>query len=179
MNPRLLVLLVLPTLAAAASATAQGRPTTPEPPPAAASAVASAGLDYFAGSWIVSAKDPNTGEVTKIPYRVEPTLGGAWLTGFAESAELGFRASDMWGRDSRTGEIMRLIFDDRGVYSIIRSPGWDGDTLVLEGDAHSQGGAVRVRETIRRIGAKEFEAVWEARREGRWTPYSIERVIRA
>jgi hypothetical protein len=169
------LLLVLVPAFWGAAATAEPTKATPAAPAAQA---APPGLEYLVGNWSVSARDPGTGETFTIGYRVEPTLGGAWLAGSAEAPELGFRARDIWGLDQRTGEIMRIVFDGSGVYGIYRSRGWQGDTLVLEGEALSKGGATRSRETIRRLGPREFEAVWEALRGGKWIAYSIERVTR-
>ena len=84
----------------------------------------------------------------------------------------------MWGRDPATGDIIRFVFDGSGVHALVRSRGWTGDTLVLEGDAQSKGGPMRVRETIRRVAPNVFEAVWEAFRDGVWTAYSVERLTR-
>ena len=81
-------------------------------------------------------------------------------------------------KDPTTGEIMRIVFDGSGTYAVVRSPGWTDGRLVLEGDARSAGGTVRVRETIRTVSENEFTATWEALRNGSWSAYSIERATR-
>ena len=68
--------------------------------------------------------------------------------------------------------------DGSGAFATIRSPGWQGDRLVLEGEVRSKGGILRVRETITRLGRNEFKAVWEARRDGAWVAYSLESLTR-
>jgi hypothetical protein len=154
-------------------------PPATQSPPAAAAALspAPAGVAYFAGTWTARARDPATGSEVLVDYRVEPAPGGAWLKGTAEGPDV--RATDVWGRDPATGGVMRAIFDSSGVYALVRGAGWQGDTLVLEGDVQQSGGAVlRVRETIRRQGPDAFEAVWEAFRDGAWVAYSIEQVTR-
>ena len=156
-----------------------GAASAPPSPQAAAAVVRPApeGLAYFAGAWVVRARDPGTGAETLVDYRVQPAPGGAWLRGVAEGPAV--RATDVWGRDPATGGLMRVIFDASGVYAIVRGPGWQGDTLVLEGDVQqSGGGALRVRETIRRRSPDAFEATWEAFRDGAWVAYSIEQVTR-
>jgi hypothetical protein len=60
----------------------------------------------------------------------------------------------------------------------VRSQGWTGEKLVLEGEARSKGGTVRVRETISRVSPQHFEALWEAYRNGAWSAYAIESVTR-
>jgi hypothetical protein len=166
--------IVLPG-ALAAGAWAQ----TASPAPAAPAAKPKPeGVDYFAGRWHVAARDPGTGEILEVAYTVEPTPGGSWLAGSAASTDGSIQSRDMWGRDPLTGEIIRVIFDGSGTFGTVRSSGWRGDTLVLEGEARSPGGVVRLRETITRKTRERFDAVWEAWRKGEWSPYSIETVTR-
>ena len=146
--------------------TAKAEPTVPKE------------LQYFVGTWRVTARDPSTNKVVTIAYQVEPSAGGRWLTGTAESPDLSVRARDSWGVDPVSGNILRFVFDSSGAYGIIQSRGWEGDRLVLEGEAQSQGGATKVRETITRMGNDQFHAVWEALQEGRWQAYSVEQVKR-
>lgn len=136
------------------------------------------GVAYLVGRWAATAEDPQTGEVLNVDYRVEPAPGGAWLMGAGVSTDGSINARDVWGRDPQTGEIMRLIFDSAGTFGTIRSRGWTGDTLVLEGEAKSSGGVLRVRETITRLGPDRFRAVWEAHRDGKWVVYSVELLSR-
>lgn len=171
--PHLLAsMLAAAALAVAAPAAAQESAVPP------AAQVTAEGLGYFVGAWTGTGKDPGTGESFNLVYRVEPALGGSWIAGYGESPEIDLKARDMWGRDPRTGEIMRVIFDGSGSYATIRSPGSTGDTLVLEGESQLKRGPVRVRETIRRLGPGEFEAVWELLQDGKWTTYSVERMKR-
>ena len=131
-------------------------------------------LEYFVGSWRVSARDPATGEVVTIDYQVEPIPGGRWLAGRGESADRSIAARDTWGIDPATGQIVRFVFDGSGAYGIVRAQGWTGDRLILTGDAQAKGGPTKVRETIKRNGRNRFEAVWEAMVDGAWKVYSIE-----
>lgn len=111
-------------------------------------------------------------------YAATPSVEGAWLDGRGHAPALGLHIHDRWGIDRPTGEIVRVVFDSSGLWGVIRSKGWDGDTLVLEGDAHAPGGVVRVRETITKVSATEFRAVWESFQDGAWSAYSIERLTR-
>jgi hypothetical protein len=135
-------------------------------------------LNYFVGRWDVASKDPANGEVLQVDYTIEKAPGGAWLAGASVSRDQSISARDMWGRDPLTGELMRVIFDGSGTFATIRSPGWTDDKLVLEGEARSKGGTVRVRETISRLSPERFEAVWEAYRNGAWSAYAVETAIR-
>jgi hypothetical protein len=157
-------------------------PATPPPsaPPAASATVASSisELAYFVGRWRAEARDPSSGKQFQLDYTVAPALRGAWLTGSGSSAELDLELHDLWGKDPVTGEIVRTIFDSARTLGTVRSRGWTGDVLVLEGTAATTSGSVTVRETIRRIGPDEFHAVWEARTGETWSPYSIETLRR-
>ncbi|HEY8615235.1 hypothetical protein [Phenylobacterium sp.] len=143
----------------------------------AAQAAAQEGVSYFAGKWDVASKDPASGETLAMTYVVEPTLGGAWLAGAGAAVDGSYSARDMWGRDPLTGELIRVIFSD-GAFGTVRSKGWAGERLVLEGETRSAGGTVRVRETITRISPQKFEAVWAAYRNGQWVDYAVETVTR-
>jgi hypothetical protein len=136
------------------------------------------GVDYLVGRWVASAQDPATRETVLIDYNVERAAGGAWLAGAGRARDGSLNSRDMWGRDPLTREIIRVVFDGSGALATVRSPGWEGDRLVLEGDVRSPGGTVRVRETITRLGRDRFRAVWEAYRDGRWAAYSIEDLTR-
>ena len=62
-------------------------------------------------------------------------------------------------------------------YAVVRSKGWSGDTLVLEGDVQrGEGPCACANHQADR--ADEFEAVWEAFRDGAWSAYAIERLTR-
>lgn len=145
---------------------------------AGAAAAQTDDLRYFAGRWDVTSTDPTGGEVLRVDYSIELAPGGAWLAGSSASSDGAVSARDMWGRDPLTGEVIRVIFDGAGTFATVRSPGWTGDKLVLEGDARSRGGVIRVRETISRVSPQRFEAVWEAYRDGAWSTYAVETVTR-
>lgn len=136
-------------------------------------------LAFFAGNWSAAVEDPRNGERSTLTYRVEPVLNGEWLAGYGHSPELKLTMRDMWGRDPISREIFRTIFDSQGIYGVVRSAGWNGDVLVLEGEARTDQGAVPVRETITRTGPSTFRAVWEMRTGDAWVTYSIEELTRA
>ena len=145
---------------------------------AAAPPSAKTSLGYMQGKWRVAALDPASGETSIVCYTVAPFVGDVWLSGHGWSAKLGFESKDVWGLDPRSGEVIRAVYDSSGVHAVVTSPGWSGDTLVLEGDARSSKGVTRVRETIERVGPDEFLATWEAKGGDEWSAYSIERATR-
>lgn len=135
-------------------------------------------LTYFVGHWDVASRDPANGEVLRVDYTIQTTPGGSWLAGASVASDGSVNARDMWGRDPLTGEVIRVIFDGSGTFATVRSQGWAGEKLVLEGEARSKGGVVRVRETISRVSPHRFEARWEAYRDGAWSVYAVETVTR-
>lgn len=172
------VLALLLALAAASPAAAT-EPKTSTPAPAASAAEAAKlgpELGYFVGAWDITSVDPRTGEKEAFNYRVEPALGGSWLSGAGVSLKGDFASRDMWSRNPQGGGFSRIVFSEGGAYTILRSAGWKGDTLVFETDPAA--GAPRLRQTITRIGPNEFRAVWAMFRDGAWITYSDERVTR-
>jgi hypothetical protein len=163
---------VMATAAPAAQTATRDGPAQPQ------AQASDSGVRYFLGGWDIIATDPSDGTSAHFTYDVRPLVGTAWVSGRGRSEELGAESSDVWGRDEASGELMRIVFDGSGTYAIVRSPGWQGARLVLEGDARSSSGVVRVRETITRLSDDEFTATWEAYRNGAWSPYSLERVTR-
>jgi len=174
----LIAALVSAVSAPAPAQTGAGQAPRSEPRAEAPASASDANLSYFVGGWEILATDPADGTSARFTYEVRPLVGSAWISGRGRSNELGVESSDVWGRDAASGELMRIIFDGSGTYAIVRSSGWQGARLVLEGDARSSGGVVRVRETITRLGENSFTATWEAYRNGAWSPYSIERATR-
>src|SRR3954468_17942852 len=143
---------------------------------AGAAAAQTQDLNFLVGRWHVASKDPANGEVLQVDYTIERAPGGAWLAGASASKDRSISPRDMGGRDPLTGEVIRVIFDGGGTFATVRSPGWSGDKLVLEGETRSKSGTVRVRETISRQSPQRFEAVWEAYRKGAWSTYAVETV---
>lgn len=171
-------LLLLTSALAVSAGAVRAQPTAPMATSLAARP-AREGVTYFSGTWRVTTREPRGGPESAVRYRVEPVLGGVWLIGSASSSDPTLAARDVWGVDPLSGEIMRTIYDVSGTHAVVRSAGWNGDTLVLEGDARSSGGVVHVRETITRLGPGAFSAVWEAQRNGAWSAYAVERAERA
>jgi hypothetical protein len=152
---------------------------TAAPPPAPTVRSRVPELDYFVGTWSIAARDPSSGRSFTLRYVIEPALGGAWLSGHGISRERGLEIRDYWGRDPVAGGLVRIIFQSDGTVATVRSPGWTRNLLVFEGEARvAGGGAATVRETITPRGRARFDAVWEAKTDTGWSPYSIERLTR-
>ena len=145
---------------------------------AGASVASGEPLRYLIGTWRVVSVDPAGKDELRVCYAIRPFVGDQWISGVATSATPGFGSKDVWGYDRSSGELMRTIFDASGTYAVVRSAGWKGDTLVLDGEARSTGGTMRVRETIRRVNDDEFKATWEALRGTTWEAYAVETATR-
>ena len=135
-------------------------------------------LDYLVGTWDIEATEPGAKEPVHFQYEVRPLVGTAWIAGRGKAKKGEEESSDVWGRDASTGEIMRVIFDKSGTYALMRGAGWQDGRLVLNGEARSAGGTIKVRETISCIDQNRFNARWEAFRNGSWSAYSDEHVVR-
>ena len=177
--------LVLAWFALGAPIAAAPRPdpppaAAPSPPVATALAAPSglAELAFLVGDWDVVVTTPGEAGAATVRYEVRPFSGALWLSGHGVSRELGIDARDVWGRDPATGELTRAIYDSGGTLGLLRSPGWRSDGLVLDGEARSAGGTIRVRQTIRRSGADRFSVTWDAWRDGGWRSYSLEEARR-
>lgn len=131
-------------------------------------------IAYFVGEWTAKAENPTTKQRFTLRYTVVPSLKGMWLEGSGVATELGLEIRDYWGVEA-SGEITRTLFDSSGVTGTVRSKGWSGDTLVLEGDINA---GIRVRETITKRGVRAFDAVWESNSDGTWVAYSVEQLTR-
>jgi len=146
---------------------------------AAAPGPSVAPLAPMVGAWRVDGKNPETGAPFELDYRITPMLDGAWLRGVGSAPRLGLHIEDVWGKDPRTGEIVRVLFDSLGTFATVRSKGWVGPALVLEGEATgADGKSEPVRETLTRVSEDELRAVWESRSGGAWKTYSVETLRR-
>jgi hypothetical protein len=133
------------------------------------------------GRWRAEARDPTSGNEFVLDYTVTPAVDGAWLVGEGRVESMDLSIHDLWGVDSTSGEIVRVLFDSTGLWGTVRSPGWTGDRgeiLRLEGDVHAAEQRIRVRETITRVGSDELGAIWESEQDGTWTAYSVETLRR-
>lgn len=168
--PVLALALALTSACAAPRATAP-----PAAPPRASLAAELTPLAFFAGHWDARVKGADS--VSAIAWSVEPALGGRWLAGHARAEPAGIEARDYWTVRSN-GEIVRLYLDSAGTAGEIRSPGWRGPALTLEGWFSDGGERLRVRENITRLGPDRFRAEWQAQIDGTWTTTSSEILVR-
>lgn len=132
-----------------------------------------AALSYFEGAWQVDAN--MGGQTVPFTYRVT-AIAPTWLVGTGHVPALNLDVRDIWLLT--TDGIARIIVQSDGAWGLVRSRGWLGDTLVLEGRVMASGTSQPIRETITRTGPTSFDAVWEAKSGGTWTAYSTEKLRR-
>jgi hypothetical protein len=135
--------------------------------------LAQSGIDYFKGTWTVTMKDGPEGGFN---WNVDSALDGSWLGGVVtrEGKEI---SKDFWRQDGKT--IERFAFSSDGFFLKISSSGWNGDKLVFTGSASNKSGEFNVRETITKVNAHRFLALWERQgQDGKWMIFSDETCTR-
>ena len=134
---------------------------------------AASALDYFKGTWTVALK---SNPELSFRWSVREDLKGGWLVGVVE--QNGERVStDFWREGGR--KIERFAFTGGSLFVRIESPGWDSGRLVFNGVMSDKTGETKVRETITRVNARQFRALWEMQDgEGRWVVFSDETCTR-
>jgi hypothetical protein len=136
-------------------------------------AFAQSGLDYFKGTWTVAIKDGPKGGFR---WDVNTALDGSWLGG-SVTREGKSVTNDYWREDGK--KIERFAFTANGLFVRIASAGWSGDKLIFAGTAGSAAGESNVRETIAKIDANKFLALWERQGpDGKWSVFSDETCVR-
>ena len=146
-------------LACAACLYAAKSSTAPVPPD----------LDYFKGTWTVTLKiNPQQ----SFRWAVREDLKGGWLVGVVE--QNGEKVStDFWREDGK--KIERYAFTSGGLFVHVESPGWESARLVFTGAMSDKSGETKVRETITKVNARQFRALWEMQdAQGRWVVFSDE-----
>ena len=81
--------------------------------------------------------------------------------------------NDYWRM--KGGSVERFAFSTDGLTLRVSSPGWQGEKLILSGVASTRSGEFNVRETITKISATKFLALWERQDDGgKWVVFSDE-----
>lgn len=132
-------------------------------------AAAQSPIEYFKGAWTMSVKD-NEGQKMEWIVVNDPSRPGL----LGEVRTNGIKTStDHWNLYGKY--IQRIAMTMNGMVVEMVSPGWKGDVLIFNGIGNDADGEFKVRETIKKRSATEFEAVWERKdRKGKWTVFSEE-----
>jgi hypothetical protein len=130
-------------------------------------------IDYFKGTWTVSIKGDTAGDFR---WELAEALDGSWLNGRVERGGKGI-SDDHWRQSDSA--IDRFAFTAGKLFVRLTSRGWDHDNLVFTGAADNDTGKFMVRETITRLSADKFHALWERKgKDGKWTTFSDETCVR-
>lgn len=161
----LTVAMLLPVTALAqtppAPATAPTSPPAPPHRPLPADVA-----DYFSGSWSGQGQFTRTGKALASTYRFTPAYDGEALS--VEHVELPpatFAWLGLMTLDGRSGDLVLMMASNHGGGGrLMRSKGWDGDTLTFEA-AELQAAFARERLTFHRLGPDTFRAAYEMSRD--------------
>jgi len=140
-------------------------------------------LAYFAGNWQCS----GTGFAfmglpeQQTPAMVEAAwiLDGYWMSMRYHENKTAINAHPVdvrisWGWDDQVKKFASGSVDNMGTYMIQYSPGWAGNKLNFEGDMHSGGGTMKVRDVFTKVSATKVEHMSEVEMNGKWTKLDAE-----
>lgn len=126
-------------------------------------------LDYFKGTWVIKLRN-NPDLIFK--WTVKTDLKESWLTGVVEQ-NTARTSMDFWRQTGK--KIERFAFTENGVAVKLESPGWEGNKMLMSGIMNDKSEEAKVRETITKVSAREFNALWEMEnKEGKWVVFGDE-----
>jgi hypothetical protein len=166
------VALVSVSFAAVGSAQQQG---PPKPAPEMAQ------MTYFEGSWTCSGKMLESpmgpaGSMTSTA-QIRKDLNGHFQTGTIKGTMANmppFEGRFHLTYDSGAKQFVMMWVDNMGGWSQSATSGWNGDSLVYEGETHMAGQTVKTRDTFTKSGAGSMKHSWEAQMNGKWMPLGEE-----
>lgn len=123
--------------------------------------------DYFAGSWSGEGQFIRTGKALASTYRFSPAYDGEALSvEHAEELPATFAWLGLMTLDGGSGDLVLMMASNHGGGGrLMRSKGWDGDTLVFEA-AELQAAFAKERLTFQKLDAHSFKAAYEMSRDG-------------
>jgi hypothetical protein len=127
---------------------------------------------FFATPWWSEKPIEMTTEVTR-------ELGDNWyLTRTAELASADnpnpLTAIYIWGYDAASQQFVAYWFDSRGGRATQTSPGWEGDTLIFNGEMTSGGYTFPLRDTFVKHGDGAYHHLGEVALDEKWIPVDEE-----
>ena len=135
-------------------------------------------VKYFAGNWsckgIAFAFMGMPEHKTTAGVESSMILDGYWLTIRYHETKTPINAHPVdirvfWGWDEQLKKFASGSVDNMGNYNIQNSPGWEGDKLTFEGDMHSSGGTMKVRDLFTKVSATKVEHMSEVEMNGKWS----------
>ncbi|HEY2094445.1 MAG TPA: DUF1579 family protein [Thermoanaerobaculia bacterium] len=74
-----------------------------------------------------------------------------------------------WGWDEAVKKFASGSVDNMGSYGIQYSPGWEGDKLTFNGEMHTGGPTMKVRDVFTKVSATKVQHMSEVEMNGKWT----------
>ena len=135
-------------------------------------------LKYFEGTW--SCKGTGFAFMGMPEHKTTGTAEGSWtldnywLTIYYHESKSAMNAHPVavrifWGWDEPAKKFSSGSVDNMGSYFIQNSPGWQGDKLTFDGDIHTSGGTMKVRDVFTKVTATKLEHMSEVEMNGKWT----------
>jgi hypothetical protein len=151
---------------------AAGAPAMPKP------AAEMAQLKYFDGSWTcdgtMTPSPMGPGGKMTSTVKSHTDLGGFWQSGVVKSTGGGmpgaFEGMFHMTYDPAAKGYTMLWVDNMGAWAHSTSKGWEGDTIVFEGESVMGGQKMMGRDTFTKAAAGSMKHTWEMQMEGKWTP---------
>lgn len=138
-------------------------------------------IEFFEGSWTCQGKINQSpmgpaGEMQSTAD-IKRELGGFWQAGAITATMQGM--PPMEGRfhatyDPASKQFVMMWVDSMGGWAQSTSSGWQGDTIVYEGDSHMGPHVMRSRDTFTRADPATMKHTWEAQMDGKWMPLGDE-----
>lgn len=167
---------LLAVVAAASVAAAQEKKA--EAPPVPKPAAEMANLKFFDGSWSCEGKlhptPMNPAATLKGTVKSSADLGGFWQSGMVKSQASGmpgpFEGMFHMTYDPMGKRYVMLWVDNMGAWAQTSSAGWNGDTIVFEGETYMGGHKMTGRDTFKKNADGSLAHTWEMQMGGAWMP---------
>jgi hypothetical protein len=138
-------------------------------------------IAYFEGTWTCQGKmfesPMGPAGAMKGTVAIRKDLNGHFQTGTVKGSmpnQPPFEGTFHATYDTGLKQFVMLWIDNMGGWAQSTSSGWQGDTLVYEGDSHMAGQTMKGRDTFTRSGPTSMKHTWEMQMNGKWTPLGEE-----
>lgn len=140
-------------------------------------------LKYFAGSW--QCKGTGYAFMGTPEHKTSGTveaswiLDGYWLSLRYHESKTALNAHPVavnisWGWDEDTKKFASGAIDNMGAYYIQYSPGWEGDKMTFDGEIHTGGPTMKVRDVFTKVSATKVDHEAEVEMDGKWAKLDAE-----
>jgi hypothetical protein len=136
-------------------------------------------LKLFEGRWRcegrTEASAMGPAHVFRATVVAEPVLDGHWeLVHYFERRSrehpVAAKTSGFWGWDAPAKRFVRSAKGNLGDHETAWSNGWEGDTMLWNGELHNfMGRKVAFRQTFTRKGERQINDTYEVELNGKWT----------